>query len=87
MSENIMITPVKYIDIYIPKQTDALEVAYLMSQCKNKVWAIRGEYRVSAKSVLGLMSLDISETVTLAFETLEDYENVARKLVNWEVRK
>lgn len=74
------------IQVLIPTQTDALQVAYIISnKCKSTVWAVRNEYRVNAKSVLGLLSLDISQKVSLVFNSEEDYQRVVEELDTWRV--
>lgn len=48
------------------------EVCNVCNQFVDSVYAISGNYRVNAKSILGLLSLDLSQEIELIIDTYKD---------------
>lgn len=52
-------------------------------QCKGDVFALCGSYRVDAKSLMGLLSLDLEQPITL--EISDTNSSVFEELKPWAV--
>ena len=48
------------------------EVCSVCNQFVDNVYANSGEYRVNAKSILGLLSLDLSQEIELVIDSYKD---------------
>lgn len=48
------------------------QVCEVCNQFVDNVYAISGNYRVNAKSILGLLSLDLSQEVELVIDAYKD---------------
>lgn len=67
-------------------QADAMEITYFASQCACRVDAISAnDYVVDARSLLGLMSLDLSNPITLRFHDDTKYHANKEKFKRWRV--
>ncbi len=73
------------IEVQLTTQTDALELAYIASNCKTSILGVRGEYKVNAASMLGLLSLDITNPIELCFKDYAEYVAYAGKFDKWVV--
>jgi hypothetical protein len=74
------------INVFLTTQNDALEFAYIASNCKTTITGQRGEYKVNAASVLGLMSLDITQPIEICFKNYAEYVAYADKFAKWTVK-
>lgn len=80
-----LITKENKIAVQINSQTEALELAYVASNCKTTISARREQWVVNAASVLGLLSLDISKPIELLFKNYEDFVKYADCFTRWRV--
>lgn len=55
-------------DLLLPKMTDIKVFISNVSKATHPVYAARGELKVDAKSLLGLLSIDPSQKFTLIFD-------------------
>ena len=79
IKENSMIK----IDINLKTEIEAAELVSKLSACCENVDLIYGHYIVDAKSILGVLSVAIGKTVTLAIHADEigDVEDKIRKFI------
>lgn len=78
----------EYIGIKLVKLVTQRDIAELVgavvTNCKSKVWIKHNEYVVNARSILGVLSLDCSQSLAVLFETQEDYDVMNDVLSKWE---
>lgn len=74
------------INVLLNTQNNALEFAYIASSCKTEIIAQRGQYKVNAASVLGLMSLDITQPIEICFKNYAEYVAYVDKFDKWTVK-
>ena len=63
---------------------DIHNFAFACGRCKCSVIAQHNEFSVNAKSILGLLSLDLSEPISVTFKGLKDTDNL-NEFVQWIV--
>ena len=64
-------------NITLPTITDVKEFVNVMLECPVDADLISGRFKVDAKSIMGIFSLDLSEVVTLQFHTEDGQEIVS----------
>ena len=76
----------KKITVVLNSQMEALELAHAASHCKCTIDAVRGVYRSKACSLLGLMSMNITEPMDLIFYNFKDDGDYVSRFKCWEVK-
>lgn len=73
------------VTIYINNISDITTFLHIASKSKHTLTLCSNRYKVDAKSLLGLLSLNLSEPITLKFDEIEP--NVLEEIKKYKVVK
>lgn len=65
--------------------TDPKEFVWATSKCKGEVDCIEANRNINGKSLLGLLSMNLSEPITVVFHDVYGNEPFLEEVKRWEV--
>lgn len=72
--------------IQLVTSTDPKEFVWATSKAKNSVECKSNTRTVDGKSILGLLSLNLSEPITVIFHDVYGNEDFLKEMKRWEVK-
>lgn len=72
--------------ILLKKSTDPRELVWVTSKCKNEVECVGNTKTVDGKSILGILSLNLSEPVLVIFHNVYGTEDYLKEIERWVVK-
>lgn len=72
--------------ILLKKSTDPRELVWVTSKCKNEVECVGNTKTVDGKSILGILSLNLSEPVLVIFHNVYGTEDYLKEVERWVVK-
>lgn len=72
--------------ILLKKSTDPRELVWITSKCKNEVECVGNTKTVDGKSILGILSLNLSEPVLVIFHNVYGTEDYLKEVERWVVK-
>lgn len=72
--------------ILLKKSTDPRELVWVTSKCKNEVECVGNTKKVDGKSILGILSLNLSEPIFLIFHNVYGTEDYLKEVERWVVK-
>ena len=71
--------------ILLKKSTDPKEFVWATSKCKNEVECIGNTKTVDGKSILGVLSLNLSEPIFVVFHDVYGTEDYLKEVERWVI--
>lgn len=72
--------------ILLKKSTDPRELVWVTSKCKNEVECVGNTKTVDGKSILGILSLNLSEPILVIFHNVYGTEDYLKEVERWVVK-
>ena len=82
--ENICKTDVSK-KIKLNTQLDVIKFTQVASKCKGRVDCLEDSRNIDGKSILGVLSMDLSRPITVVFHDTYEEAEILKKLKEWEV--
>lgn len=71
--------------IKLTTSIDPKEFVWVTSECKSEVDCIEANRNINGKSLLGVLSMNLSEPITVVFHDVYGNEPFLEKIKRWEV--
>ena len=82
--ENICKTDVSK-KVKLNTQLDVIKFTQVASKCKGKVDCLEDNRNIDGKSILGVLSMDLSRPITVVFHDTYEEAEILKELKEWEV--
>ena len=82
--ENICKTDVSK-KIKLNTQLDVIKFTQVASKCKGRVDCLEDSRNIDGKSILGILSMDLSEPITVVFHDTYEEAEILNEIREWEV--
>ena len=82
--ENICKTDVSK-KVKLNTQLDVIKFTQVASKCKGRVDCLEDNRNIDGKSILGVLSMDLSEPITVVFHDTYEESEILNELKEWEV--
>ena len=82
--ENICKTDVSK-KIKLNTQLDVIKLTQVASKCKGRVDCLEDSRNIDGKSILGVLSMDLSKPITVVFHDTFEEAEFLKELKEWEV--
>ena len=82
--ENICKTDVSK-KVKLNTQLDVIKFTQVASKCKGRVDCLEDNRNIDGKSILGVLSMDLSRTITVVFHDTYEEAEILNEIREWEV--
>ena len=82
--ENICKTDVSK-KVKLNTQLDVIKFTQVASKCKGRVDCLEDNRNIDGKSILGVLSMDLSRPITVVFHDTYEEAEILNELKEWEV--
>ena len=82
--ENICKTDVSK-KVKLNTQLDVIKFTQIASKCKDRVDCLEDNRNIDGKSILGVLSMDLSKPITVVFHDTYEEAEILKELKEWEV--
>lgn len=82
--ENICKTDVSK-KVKLNTQLDVIKFTQVASKCKSRVDCLEDNRNIDGKSILGVLSMDLSRPITVVFHDTYEEAEILKELKEWEV--
>ena len=82
--ENICKTDVSK-KVKLNTQLDVIKFTQVTSKCKGRVDCLEDNRNIDGKSILGVLSMDLSQPITVVFHDTYEEAEFLKELKEWEV--
>ena len=82
--ENICKTDVSK-KVKLNTQLDVIKFTQVASKCKGRVDCLEDNRNIDGKSILGVLSMDFSEPITVVFHDTYEEAEILNEIREWEV--
>ena len=82
--ENICKTDVSK-KVKLNTQLDVIKFTQIASKCKDRVDCLEDNRNIDGKSILGILSMDLSRPITVVFHDTYEEAEILKELKEWEV--
>ena len=82
--ENICKTDVSK-KVKLNTQLDVIKFTQVASKCKGRVDCLEDNRNIDGKSILGVLSMDLSKPITVVFHDTYEEAEILNELKEWEV--
>ena len=82
--ENICKTDVSK-KVKLNTQLDVIKFTQVTSKCKGRVDCLEDNRNIDGKSILGVLSMDLSRPITVVFHDTYEETEILKELKEWEV--
>ena len=82
--ENICKTDVSK-KVKLNTQLDVIKFTQIASKCKDRVDCLEDNRNIDGKSILGVLSMDLSKPITVVFHDTYEEAEILKELKKWEV--
>ena len=82
--ENICKTDVSK-KVKLNTQLDVIKFTQVASKCKGRVDCLEDNRNIDGKSILGVLSMDLSRPITVVFHDTYEEAEILKELKKWEV--
>ena len=82
--ENICKTDVSK-KVKLNTQLDVIKFTQVASKCKGRVDCLEDNRNIDGKSILGVLSMDLSRPITVVFHDTCEEAEILKELKEWEV--
>ena len=82
--ENICKTDVRT-KVKLKTQLDVIKFTQVASKCKGRVDCLEDSRNIDGKSILGVLSMDLSKPITVVFHDTFEEAEFLKELKEWEV--
>lgn len=71
--------------IKLNTQLDVIKFTQTASKCKGKVDCLEDNRNIDGKSILGVLSMDLNEPITVVFHDINEEAEFLKEFREWEV--
>lgn len=82
--ENICKTDVSK-KVKLNTQLDVIKFTQVASKCKGRVDCLEDNRNIDGKSILGVLSMDLSRPITVVFHDIYEEAEILNEIREWEV--